>query len=138
MNNIYSLLITLVCLACSSAAQEEQVKITTEYPNPGKKYHSFSGQPIEYSAEADTVYLTLKGKNGEMKSLWSILSHGATAQQYMAIIKSELTDEDPSEAHKVFHVAYVHLGDSNYFYLLAGQIGETRYAERLIDFQPYR
>ena len=138
MKKIYTALIALGCLGYACSAQEEKTINTLENYKPKLKYGSFSGQPVEYIADSDTVYLTLRGKNGDLKNLWSILSEGATPQQYAQIIRSEHTDVDPSESHKIFHVSYVDVNGTNYLLMLAGQIGDIRYAERLIDFKLYK
>ena len=138
MKKIYPLLIAWGFIVYTCSTPEEKTKITSENYNPKKiQTGSFSGQPVEYTADSDTVRLTLKAKNGELKSFWSVLD-GATPQQYAQKISSEYTDEDPSESHKIFHVAYGEVNGTNYMYMLAGQIGDIRYAERLVDFKHYR
>ena len=137
MKKIYSVLVALVCLGYACSAQEDKVKDTSENHQSKLQPGSFSGQPVEYMADSDTVHLTLKAKNGDLKSFWSVLD-GATPQQYAKKISSEYTDEDPSESHKIFHVAYAEVNGTNYMYMLAGQIGDIRYAERLVDFKHYR
>ena len=134
MKRIYPLFIALGCLACS---QQEKKTINALENDYYQKLGSFSGKPIEYIAESDTVYLTLQGKNGDYKSLWSILSDEATPEEFAQRIESENTDLDPSASHQIFHVTYLEVNGTNYMLQLAGQIGDIRYAERLIDFKSF-
>ena len=132
MGKICQLILVFVCLAFSCSAQEVQENL-----GENTRYVTFSGVLVDFSTNADTIYLTLRGKKGELKDLWSILSDGITGKQYMKTVSSELTDDDPTESHEIFHAGYLEVNDTNYLLFLAGQLGDVRYSTRLLEFKPY-